>query len=162
MEKIQANTNTPTPTTSVLHQHIIAAETLSQTDKLTYIHMATMFNQDLANNIILTSIDLANKYPQAYHNPATGTPTIINSDKWLEWTNYPPIKKYIQDYLDNTIQKQADQLLTTGQSDPIKVKQLLQKQNQQDNFQFIITRLPDKQKREDQKEHNQKGDDNDL
>ena len=107
---------------------------LEQSDKFEYTGLANLFLQDFNNNLYKSSIDL-------------GLETGIDADTWRKFLSYPAIKKYLNSFIKESITKQADQKLTSGQGtrDAIAVRKIMREEgDQEDNSRFVILRLPDR------------------
>jgi len=103
-----------------------------------YLTLAQYFNEDFKNNILLTSIELDEKYG-------------LGVDTWQGFLKHPPIKKYISSFVNEIVGQKAQESLATGRGtrDAVGVlKELERYSDVQSNDRFVVFRLPDKVKDE--------------
>ena len=108
---------------------------LEHSVRFEYITLAKSFVEDFKNNLMLTSIDLNDKYP-------------FGIDVWKEFLNYPAVKKYNEAFVDEIISRNTDASLISGEGirDAVAVKKVLSdKGKEAKNENFIVFRLPDKE-----------------
>lgn len=109
-------------------------EKLDDAMRFEYITLAQAFVEDFRANLMLTSIDLNEKYP-------------FGIDVWQEFLNHPPVKKYVSSFVNEIISRNTDTALATGVGvrDAIGVKKAMNDSgNEAKNENFIIFRLPEK------------------
>lgn len=100
-----------------------------------YITLAQSFVEDFRGNLMLTSIDLNEKYP-------------FGIDVWQEFLSHPPVKKYTSSFVNEIITRNTETALATGVGvrDAIGVKKAMNDAgNESKNENFIVFRLPDKE-----------------
>lgn len=103
--------------------------------KREYKTLAEFFVLDFGNNLNKTSIELDDL-------------TQYGIDTWKEFLVYPPIRKYIESFIHEKINKNVDQALASGQGsrDAIGVKKAMDTMNNATNNEyFVVFRLPDKE-----------------
>lgn len=113
---------------------IKADEKLDDAQRFEYITLAQSFIEDFKGNMMLTSIELDAKYS-------------FGIDVWQEFLSHPPIKKYINSFVNEMIAKNTDTALATGVGvrDAIGVKRAMSEATQESrNENFVVFRLPDK------------------
>lgn len=96
---------------------------------------ATLFEQDLLNNLYLTSLELDEKYATA--NPAS----------WRAFLKHTSIKNYLDSYKTEIQEKMADKALTTVEKprDALKMKEAIDKKRDVDtNKNIIVFFIPQK------------------
>jgi hypothetical protein len=105
--------------------------------KMKFLAMATLFESEFLNNIKRDSLELAEKYSD------------IKPEEWLTFLTYPPIKKFIDGFLNEKAEKQAMKALGESQmkaSDALKVKaDIDSKKDKLDNSNIVVFFLPQKQ-----------------
>lgn len=102
--------------------------------KMEYLTLARHYIEDFKENIKKTSIELDEV-------------TDYGIDTWKEFLNYAPIRKYIDSFVHEQINKNVDQSLASGQGarDAIGIKKAMDTMNNATNNEFfVIFRLPDK------------------
>ena len=100
--------------------------------KQEYVGMARLFLEDLKANLGRTSIELDAIYGNGM-------------DIWMEFLNYPVIKKYLQGIKDEQLQVQIDTGLMLGEKDAISLKKVMDEKGQHNNnANIIMIRLPEK------------------
>lgn len=112
-----------------------ADEKLTPSLRFEYITLAKSFVEDFRANLMLTSIDLNDKYP-------------FGIDVWQEFLAYPAIKKYNEAFVDEIISRNTDAALASGEGvrDAVAVKKALNDKGREAvNANFIVFRLPDKE-----------------
>lgn len=103
-----------------------------------YLTLANRFSEDFKSNILLTSIELDEKYG-------------LGVDTWQGFLKHPPIKKYIGSFVNEIVGKKANEALASGKGtrDAVGViKELERYSDMHSNDKFIVFRLPDKIKDE--------------
>lgn len=101
--------------------------------RMEMISMATLFLDDLANNIYKTSIEMNAIVPY------------YTIDAWKEFLNYPIVRKYIKSFRDEKINIVADQGLAEGDRGAVTIKKAIQEGGPQiNNSNLILIRLPEK------------------
>lgn len=104
--------------------------------KALFMSYATIYDNDLEENLELTSIELANKYE-------TGNPT-----SWRKFLNHPSVKRYISGFLHERAETSAFKALggdTPKQADALRIMQMVDsKKEKVDNSKFIVVHLPQK------------------
>lgn len=97
------------------------------------ISMASMFLEDLSDNIYKTSIEMNLKIPY------------FSIDAWKDFLNYPIVRKYIKSFRDEKINMVADQGLAEGDKGAVSIKKAIQDGGPQiNNSNLILIRLPEK------------------
>lgn len=97
------------------------------------ISMASMFLEDLSDNIYKTSIEMNLKIPY------------FSIDAWKDFLNYPIVRKYIKSFRDEKINMVADQGLAEGDKSAVSIKKAIQDGGPQiNNSNLILIRLPEK------------------
>ena len=104
--------------------------------KMKFLAMATLFESDFLKNITKDSIELSELYSE------------IKPEEWLAFLTYPPIKKFIDGFLNEKAEKQALKALGEGQmkaSDALKVRaDIDSKKEKLDNSNIVVWFLPQK------------------
>ena len=122
-----------------IKEYIQAKEAFSKEKRL-YLKVHEDFYSDLRDNVMLSTIDLYQKY---------GTATL---QIWAQYLEIPPVQK-VREYIVN------DELLRTanqGIIDPevknkaalIQVKNSIEQKAKQDNSQIVVLRMQDKYQKE--------------
>ena len=106
---------------------------LSENKRGDFEVLAAIFLEDFANNITKTSLDLNEEYPYGI-------------DMWLEFLNYPVVNAYINSFKNEKMMKIADQGILDGNNQAIKLKQALADGNKSNNSNYIIVRVPEKRR----------------
>ena len=97
------------------------------------ISMASMFLEDLSDNIYKTSIEMNLKIPY------------FSVDTWKDFLNYPVVRKYIKSFRDEKINMVADQGLAEGDKSAVSIKKAIQDGGPQvNNSNIVLIRLPEK------------------
>ena len=97
------------------------------------ISMASMFLEDLSENIYKTSIEMNLKIPY------------FSVDTWKDFLNYPVVRKYIKSFRDEKINMVADQGLAEGDKSAVSIKKAIQDGGPQvNNSNIVLIRLPEK------------------
>ena len=97
------------------------------------ISMASMFLEDLSDNIYKTSIEMNLKIPY------------FSVDAWKDFLNYPVVRKYIKSFRDEKINMVADQGLAEGDKSAVSIKKAMQDGGPQvNNSNIVLIRLPEK------------------
>lgn len=97
------------------------------------ISMASMFLEDLSDNIYKTSIEMNLKIPY------------FSVDTWKDFLNYPVVRKYIKSFRDEKINMVADQGLAEGDKSAVSIKKVMQDGGPQvNNSNIVLIRLPEK------------------
>ena len=97
------------------------------------ISMASMFLEDLSDNIYKTSIEMNLKIPY------------FSVDTWKDFLNYPVVRKYIKSFRDEKINMVADQGLAEGDKSAVSIKKAMQENGPQvNNSNIVLIRLPEK------------------
>lgn len=97
------------------------------------ISMASMFLEDLSDNIYKTSIEMSLKIPY------------FSVDTWKDFLNYPVVRKYIKSFRDEKINMVADQGLAEGDKSAVSIKKVMQDGGPQvNNSNIVLIRLPEK------------------
>jgi hypothetical protein len=106
------------------------------TTRMTFLSYGYLFDEDLANNLEKTSLELDSKYQ-------TGDPS-----SWLRFVKYPIVKKYIDTFLDELAEKKAQIVLSqdAGKTrDALNVAKSIQEKNKgDDNANIIVFFMPQK------------------
>lgn len=97
------------------------------------ISMASMFLEDLSDNIYKTSIEMNLKIPY------------FSVDTWKDFLNYPVVRKYIKSFRDEKINMVADQGLAEGDKSAVSIKKAIQEGGPSvNNSNIVLIRLPEK------------------
>lgn len=102
--------------------------------KMEFMTLANSYTDDFRANLFRTSIELDDLYPFGIHT-------------WSTFLNHPPIKKFIQGFVNELISKSADTALAGGDGvrDAINVRREIDKQTEDYSGEnFVVFRLPDK------------------
>jgi hypothetical protein len=112
------------------------SERENQDVKMQFLAMANIFDRDFLKNITRDSIELSSAHPE------------IKPEEWLAFLTYPPIKKFIDGFLNEKAEKQAMKALGEGQmkaGDALKIKaDIDSKKDKLDNSQIVVWFLPQK------------------
>jgi hypothetical protein len=104
--------------------------------RMQLIAQASMFVEDLANNMYRTSIEL-NSLPGPY--------SFYSIDAWKEFLNHPVVRKYIKSFRDEKINMMADTALAEGDKGAISIKKAMQEGGPAvNNSNIVLIRLPEK------------------
>lgn len=104
--------------------------------RLEYLTLAKDFLTDFKANLMLTSIELDEKYG-------------FGIDVWKDFLNQPSIRKYNESFLSEMVGRTVDQALAKGEGtrDAIGVKRELDRQSgATTNEMFVVFRMPEKEK----------------
>ena len=128
--------STPLQLNSIIAQDTELNEKVNLSLKMKFLAMATLFEEDFLKNITRDSIELSEKYLD------------IKPEEWLTFLTYPPIKKFIDGFLNEKAEKQAMKALGEGQmkaSDALKIKaDIDSKKERVDNSNIVVWFLPQK------------------
>ena len=104
--------------------------------RIEFISLAKLFDEDLASNIELTSIELDDKYESD------------NLSGWQRFLQHSPVKKYINGFMDEKAYKLAGKTLRESvdkASDALKIKQAIEaKDKGEDNSNIVVWFMPQK------------------
>lgn len=104
--------------------------------RMQLIGQASIFIEDLANNMYKTSIEL-NSMPIPYCS--------YSIDSWKEFLNYPVVRKYIKSFRDEKINMMADTALAEGDKSAVSIKKAMQEGGPAiNNSNIVLIRLPEK------------------
>lgn len=103
-----------------------------------FLSLAKMFDSDLKNNLKRTSFDLDEIYATSNHR------------SWLEFKNYPPVHKYIAQYLDeeqlSLARNALDKSSITKVKDAVDIQNQIEgKQAKEQNTNVIVFFMPQKE-----------------
>lgn len=107
-------------------------EKLTKDQKLDYTIIAGEYLKNFSDNINKTSIELNEEVAD------------IGIDTWKEFLESPTIRKYIQGFKSEQINLKVDEGLMSGDKDVIGIKKAIQGDNQMNNSNIVIIRLPEK------------------
>lgn len=133
MVKMGNVAKTLTKADNKLIQDIRNDKKLSENKRGDFEVLAAIFLEDFANNITKTSLDLNEEYPYGI-------------DMWLEFLNYPVVNAYITSFKNEKMMKIADQGILEGNNQAMKLKQALSSDSKVNNSNYIIVRVPEKRK----------------
>ena len=129
--------NTPAQLNSIINGDAELNEKENSDVKMQFLAMANLFEREFLKNITRDSIELSEKHPE------------IKPEEWLSFLTYPPIKKFIDGFLNEKAEKQAMKALGEGQmkpSDALKIKaDIDSKKDRLDNSNIVVFFLPQKQ-----------------
>ena len=101
-----------------------------------YTSYAGFFEEDLSNNLYLTSIELNDKY------------NTENPSSWQRFLRHPVVKKYKQQFIDERAESVADTFINKGELKPneaLKLKTNIEKNRKgDDNSNLVVFFLPQK------------------
>lgn len=102
--------------------------------KALFLTLANIFEADFSNNLVLDSLSLNSKYPE------------VTPIQWRKFLQYPVIKKYLDGFMEERIEKQAlNQLSEVSAKDAVRVKESMDKNRQvEDNSRIVVMLLPQK------------------
>lgn len=104
--------------------------------RMQMLALATMFIEDIANNMYKTSIEL-HSLPAPYN--------FYSIDAWKEFLNYPIVRKYIKEFRDEKINMMVDQGLAEGDKGAVSIKRAIQDGGPSvNNSNIVLIRLPEK------------------
>lgn len=103
-----------------------------------FLSLASFFDSDLKNNLKKTSFELDDKY------------MTYDTHSWLEFKNYPSVRKYITSYLDEEQLAQARKTLSdeglSKAKDAIDMQAIIEgKQKSDVNTNIIVFFMPQKE-----------------
>jgi hypothetical protein len=128
--------NTPAQLNSIINGDAELNEKENSDVKMQFLAMANLFEREFLKNITRDSIELSEKHPE------------IKPEEWLSFLTYPPIKKFIDGFLNEKAEKQALKALGEGQmkpSDALKIKaDIDSKKERVDNSNIVVWFLPQK------------------
>ena len=105
---------------------------LDKETKLEYISMAKIYLEDFKHNINKTSIDMNDVVP-------------LSIDVWKNFLEYPIVRKYIQSFKDERIDKIADNSLMQGDKGALNIKKALKENGPiNNNSNIILVRVPER------------------
>jgi hypothetical protein len=120
----------------IINSDVGFAKSETPEKKMQFLAMASLYEQDFLKNITLDSLELSTKYPE------------ITPAEWLDFLVFPPIKKYLDGFLNERAEKQAMKALGEGNlkaSDALKIKaDIDNKKERVDNSNIVIFFLPQK------------------
>ena len=129
--------NTPVQLNSIINSDAELGERENQEVKMQFLAMANLFEREFLKNITRDRIELSEKHPE------------IKPEEWLSFLTYPPIKKFIDGFLNEKAEKQAMKALGESQmkpSDALKVKaDIDSRKDRLDNSNIVVFFLPQKQ-----------------
>lgn len=100
--------------------------------KMEYMSLADSFMQDFSKNIMLTSIELDEKYQ-------------FGMDVWQEFLSYPIVKKYTEQFRKEIVRKNVEKGMAIGDKDALQIKRELDKEAGATGYEnFIVFMLPPK------------------
>jgi hypothetical protein len=127
---------TPVQLNSIINNDPELGEKENQDLKMKFLAMASLYEQDFLKNIAKDSIELSEKHSD------------IKPEEWLSFLTYPPIKKFIDGFLNEKAEKQAMKALGEGQmkaGDALKIKaDIDSKKDRLDNSNIVVWFLPQK------------------
>ena len=101
--------------------------------RMAMISQATMFLEDFANNMYLTSIEMHAKIPY------------FSIDAWKDFLNYPIVRKYVKSFKDEKINIAAEQGLAEGDKGALGIKKAMDSSGPSvNNSNIVLIRLPEK------------------
>lgn len=100
--------------------------------RMAMLSQATMFLEDFANNMYLTSIEMHSKIPY------------FSIDAWRDFLNYPIVRKYIKAFKDEKINMAAEQGLAEGDKGALGIKKAMDSTMTVNNSNIVLIRLPEK------------------
>lgn len=110
---------------------------IAKKDRPVFSAMAVKFEEDLFENIDLTSMELYNKYREITESPGL----------WQKFLKHKPVQDYIQSFADEKAQKSAS-LSMQGLMKPneaVKVAEFISKKEiKEDNSHIVVMLMPQK------------------
>ena len=101
--------------------------------KLRFLAMAEIFLLDFSKNLYKTSLELHDGFPY------------YNIDEWMEFINYPIVRKYLQQFKNEKIGIIAEQNLAQGDKDAVSIQKAMQQNGQSiNNSNIVLIRVPEK------------------
>lgn len=101
-----------------------------------FISLANTFEADFKNNLSLDSLSLSDKYPE------------VSANEWRKFIQYPPVKRYLDGFLNEIIEKKTMQTLGSsdvGAREAIRIKEGIDNtKTTEDNGKIILMLLPQK------------------
>ncbi len=110
---------------------------INKTNRPIFSAMAVKFEEDLFENIDLTSMELFTKYREITESPSL----------WQRFLNHKPIREYIQGFLNEKARKAANMSMVNPMkaSDAVKVSEHLAKNEiVEDNTSIVVMLMPQK------------------
>jgi len=127
---------TPLQLNSIIANDVELNERDNSELKMKFLAMTTLYEMDFLKNITRDSIELSEKHPE------------IKPEEWLTFLTYPPIKRFIDGFLNEKAEKQALKALGEGQmkaGDALKIKaDIDSKKERLDNSNIVVWFLPQK------------------
>jgi hypothetical protein len=106
-----------------------------------FFSYAIMYDEELLDNLKLTSLELDAKYQTA------------NPSSWLKFLKYPIVKRYIDNYLYEDAEKKAQLVLSQDAGKPrdaIQIQKNIEERNKKnDNSNIVVIFMPQKSYVED-------------
>lgn len=110
---------------------------LSEEMRLEFLTLANKFMEQFSDNLMMTSIELDNLYG-------------FGADTWKDFKMYPPIKKYLDGFVKEMINNNADASLMSGEGarDAISIKKQMASESGDSTYEnFVVFRMPEKEER---------------
>lgn len=131
-KKISKNEQNEEKTASKLLQGIQKEEKLTREQKMEYRSMASLFLENISDNINKTSIEMNEEYG-------------LGIDIWKEFLSYPIVRKYISELKREKMELVADADIMEGGKDGVAIKKMLNESSSGiNNSRYIMIRLPEK------------------
>jgi hypothetical protein len=124
---------TPKKTTEGVLSELIRNDVKTPANKkMEYMSLADSFMTDFSKNIMLTSIELDDKYP-------------FGMDVWQEFLSYPIVKKYTEQFRKEIVRKNVEKGMAIGDKDALQIKRELDKEAGATGYEnFVVFMLPPK------------------
>lgn len=106
-------------------------------DRYIFSAMAVKFEEDLFENIDLTSMELYNKYREITESPSM----------WQKFLKHRPVREYIQAFIDEKASKAANLSMVNKMkpNEAVKVAEHLSKNEiREDNSNIVVMLMPQK------------------
>lgn len=104
-----------------------------------FLSLAKLFDEDLKNNLYRTSFELDELYNTA------------DSQAWLSFLNYPPVRRYVESYIEDKQLAEAKRAIAEGfvkTTDAINVqKNIEEKRKIANNNNIVVFLMPQKKYR---------------
>jgi hypothetical protein len=101
--------------------------------RLRFLTMAETFLLDFSDNLYKTSLELHDMFPY------------YNIDEWMEFINYPIVRKYLQQFKNEKIGIIAEQNLAQGDKDAVSIQKAMQESGPSiNNSNIVLIRVPEK------------------
>lgn len=104
-----------------------------------FLSLAKMYDEDLKNNLYKTSFDLDDTYHTA------------DPQSWLNFLNYPPVRRYIEQYIEDKQMAEAKRAISEGfvkTTDAINVQKTIEdKRKIANNNNIVVFLMPQKKYR---------------